>query len=1841
MTKIFKFVRFSSLLMFAAFVTTTLTIVTSASAQKASYLAYSDFYPEYLEDGSQASPGISYAYFDVTIDDGTSLSMGSGKTVTLKKGSTTVASLTSGSENIVIDGNRVWIYFGQTLDNVGDSYTLSIPQGLVKGLASIDNNGDDIAQTSLENQARDVKFTLAFLTLTDSSIKNGDSLPSYPAVDSMYFDYDFGSNEDYGSIKYDANKSIVLTKDGATYASWPVTKDGGHLSTNGSYPNRLVVNFKEDLDAGSYTLTLPAGIFSGIGLENGETTISFTITKALEYHIYPAPGNSASKSSMSHVTITYPATSTVTVNSGSTATLHFVKNSGSEEIADVSYTLSASGNVLTLSCPADNVPTSSSEINRNWFALSIPQGSYTVNDGGVDYTNEAMEFSPYQITAIAASDLTFTPALDTEGLTANDVREITLQLGENISWAVESDLTVGGTNNLLYGYQSLSDTQWMLNYGLKAISDDKKTLTLQMRDPSGLLNYTEKFPQGQLILQIRKDKLQDASGSKNGQMDINAWNLDGVTNAVTYKTVPADGDVLTVGALNSLELYFTRKIEVADKSAVITLRAKNSGENVTVKATEGTITTGSPRTVKFTNLFGNNTENDEYTFTIPAGTFRETDSKWINEEMTITCIKQGDFTYSDISPAQCIISGTASKPVVTAVEVREYYQKFEVTYPADAQIALASDWQSKLASCVFGETTATNGFNNNQDVVPTAKNGITVTNAEVSGNKLILTLSGKYNVSTTSGNVLCLRVAEGLLTLNGFTDGVPARKGNPALNFYYQGFESATAVNLNYENKNITLTTPDHTSNLVLQSEINEGKITLTGTEKLYFLNEYKLITAKYGFSATISDSNGSSKGTYTLANCDGSYSVTASGGPTNLSLGIYTIKVGDGYDNKGLYTGGQPTRGTFGKISLNGGVAVGELSYTIRVVADRNPMNVKDVLTNRTPAEFTRNSYPAGPTLFSWNVADGADFSIDWSKSIVVKRGGVTVATLPISNDYGYFSYSKSDNVMSVDLSKVEGLDLMNSYGEYTVVFPVGIFVGSNTIGSTEAEYSYTYNRIVNFDHTVAPASGIEVGDINEVKVTFTKADSDVTLAYDSTKSAVLTFDGNTVATCNAPVVDNTARTLTFSFSGVTEWTPGSYSLTIPADAVIYNTPENKPYPCGEAITASYTVKAADPFNGYLADHLSLYLPNTLKCNSANTMTMYGSSGLGLIGLGIDSKDLDINTACTEKVTLTRDGVEISSIACTEKDSRFFIMDYGMAESADDGSGLGGASTETYLYLLFDENVYDGGLDDYRVGGTYTLIIPDGAIKQGSNLLHGVTLNYVYDAGELKFDYALTPDPAKETPLSPQEVFANVTVTFRDEEGNAATSVKLASYLNDVLTEGYTLKDASGKTIPLASVNTNGTDNLTLSFGNASTDWATLTAPYTLEVAAGYVSVNAPLWNDDLDEGQTPDGNFKGLSASYAGPFNVSVPKLEDHITLSFPVALKCNKAMTTSQFGYGMMWIGLGLDSEEISINTACAENVTMSYGGELISSLSCADDGQVNIIPTGLFEEETGVSGGDASYQLFFAFDANYYMGLDENDESDHSDFRKDGEYTVVIPDGALKLGNDEMLGLTLVYNYTNGMFELSPDFYHVTPDNTVEIVNAPRIPHPLKTVAITFPGAQFVNCKNSLEEVTLTCPVSSTIDSSCPEEVIHPLSVAVSGDDTLVFTFDNTDNGADGKTEDAILKRYGTGDYKLAIPEGFIAVDSPQWDPDSESSKARSRRAKEALTGNVPAVNVNYRLDWRGIETNVTVIGLEKAESYNVFTPDGKAIRLNAQEEELTDLYPGIYIINGKKVYIRRK
>ncbi|MDE6811417.1 MAG: hypothetical protein K2J15_03615, partial [Muribaculaceae bacterium] len=92
----------------------------------------------------------------------------------------------------------------------------------------------------------------------------------------------------------------------------------------------------------------------------------------------------------------------------------------------------------------------------------------------------------------------------------------------------------------------------------------------------------------------------------------------------------------------------------------------------------------------------------------------------------------------------------------------------------------------------------------------------------------------------------------------------------------------------------------------------------------------------------------------------------------------------------------------------------------------------------------------------------------------------------------------------------------------------------------------------------------------------------------------------------------------------------------------------------------------------------------------------------------------------------------------------------------------------------------------------------------------------------------------------------------------------------------------------------------------------------------------------------------------------------------------------------------------------------------------------------------------------------------------------------------------------------------------------------------------------------------------------------------------------------------------------GTYEFRIPAYSLWIDADEY----------------FSPANFPTEDIVVSYVLKNGITGVAMIGVESADSYNVYTLDGKVVLLNATSDQMIDLAPGMYIINGKQAIIRK-
>ncbi|MDE5652384.1 MAG: hypothetical protein K2I48_02800 [Muribaculaceae bacterium] len=492
----------------------------------------------------------------------------------------------------------------------------------------------------------------------------------------------------------------------------------------------------------------------------------------------------------------------------------------------------------------------------------------------------------------------------------------------------------------------------------------------------------------------------------------------------------------------------------------------------------------------------------------------------------------------------------------------------------------------------------------------------------------------------------------------------------------------------------------------------------------------------------------------------------------------------------------------------------------------------------------------------------------------------------------------------------------------------------------------------------------------------------------------------------------------------------------------------------------------------------------------------------------------------------------------------------------------------------------------DYNATGKYVVKFPAGAFTlEGKEVgAFELTYDYINDKPVINFDYTLDPAPG-----APVKDLSTIVLHF--------DNASFMSYCSNSANPVATLESEDGSVkVNCVWPKNNWTNELTLDFSDADGKW--VAGKYTLTVHKGAVVVD----DETIDDSVPGNGNFEGLTAVYELEVEAGAEPLLNHMTLSHPATLECDVHSTRTAFGSGMGIIVLGIDTD----NAEGVENsdpITLSY--------SANENGEYEVLSSVYsykeFEVNFGGVGAAADDELI-EFPVSYYInmlffgdGEGGYNFADMDKFGRTGYYRLDIPEGAFKFDDKLMSGASLLFSYDaeGRTLEL---VYTLTPAPTEVLTDHTIFNYGKSGITVDFPDATTVDFVGN-GGATLTAEDGT---------VFKGYTASYEGRTGVKYTFNTAGN------------EWKNGTYTFRVPEKYIAVNMGYLD--------------DGDLGNSPEITATYHLEDETL--SVALIGVGAAESYNVFTLDGKVVKLNAAIEELKELEPGLYIINGKKAYLRK-
>lgn len=1356
------------------------------------------------------------------------------------------------------------MYIGTALLTLGLGFSAMAYNGLIP----IPFAGAAVAAAEEEVEPTpDPEPELSYFATPTSNIETGDKLSSYPGVTEIWFHFNLGTSDDPLPL---GSGTITITKDGAAYKSYEIGT-APEVYIGKSWITRLYVDFGGALEPGEYEVTVPEGAVemeyvessdSGSGKlvrkKNRKIVTTFTVVKGFEYSVVPTLGSKPVAADMQTITLTYPQGVTPEV-SGSIS----LKKYSLGAVSDVTtYSASVSANVVTLTCADVKAITPCvRDMQFEYYFLDVPAYAFTLTDGTGSYQQGAFTVGNWNVVA-DTKGMIFTPSFDTPNLKIDDLETITVELPENTSLAnanVEKGTTAffkifpNPVNNSYY-YDYLIESNVGNKYVCKRKAATSSTVancrpelcmkgSTTLRIASNVLQtveYIEVEVDGQTELQPKYTKL--------GQMDFDAYELDGKANILHYNSSPANGGTST--KINSFTLNFVQKAKVANPDAYISL-SLNGVSLKKVKVSETTTaaaaaTGAGSNSVAFANKFKNAegldfTDPGVYEFRVEAGAFKDITYGYLNEEIKVQAYIPGDVEYS-IFPAPCTVTGTDPDFVMTPGEgeAPTTIKEVIITFPNAVNVEINPNMYSINMNSSLGQLTYKNAAKGG---APQNYSGYKPDyRYEVIGKNQVKVICNEYAYPTPDNYVVGLKIYQGSFIITEMAEGdmYPTRKVSKTMTFYYPGLPMQKPDAIDADGNVL--------ENVVLHKE--DTYITIKAAGSIY-PHEVTGDEACY-----VADAEGNKLFNVSQSHPDGLQAIMQLKFPTGKTLapGAYKLVIPVG----GLQGGSSSVTSSI--------VVYNKEEFVYDFTVEPNYVDIDALFTRMYPEEtFTLKTWEFGPTMYVIQVNE----PITLKGNLSLLYEGEELTPLDITNE-GLISYipgetitpdepgvlaegdatTSTSGMLQINLDAIEGLSeyVKGLPGKYSVKFPKGS-VEINGDVNNEFQLDYTYEALpVDFTYELNPAP-VEGGTVNDLSIITLTFPNSAAVTYD-VNVATLEMPDGTILKQNYPEYTEDGKGLIFKFNAKNGWIDGQYKFTVNPMTVCVDTPEDAPNFPG--LEVYYTLEVPESLN----DHISkLVTPSAFDCDPSSATSPYGA-GLGFIELGLDSDKITLNNDCLKTIDVYRDGKRIFShnlsVESQENDPTIAIITVGGL--ADDGSGIIDGPVNCSLYII-NAAPGSGRENEFNVTGTYKIVIPDGAFKLNGVPLSSATLEYNYSSeSKADFSYDLTPANDESYAGEPEDFLKTITL-----KATAATFINYAG--NGGATLEYTPESGEKVEIPRDGYpETNMVNTITYKFGNKAFDWDTVgDGTYTFSVPAGYITINDMYWEEEPGT-----GNFPAVTAVY-----------------------------------------------------------------------------------------------------------------------------------------------------------------------------------------------------------------------------------------------------------------------------------------------------------------------------------------------------------------------------------------
>lgn len=574
----------------------------------------------------------------------------------------------------------------------------------------------------------------------------------------------------YISIDYAWTGEIVIKKDGETVQT--ITSKDNALSYATGLGYDLLINVNPLTAPGTYTVDFPAKVVSvadqdGVAnaAKNFACNWTFTVIKDINFSVSPAGGTQfAQISKGQQFEFLFPEGSTVSVDKKlaepedeKTGARFMYSNNGTTDAKQtfaMTVTLEAKGNKLVATADADFF-VNMTALTDSWGAyIVIPKGAVSVTLDGETTVMPQMQSGKYYTLAIPQSAIELTPAPGPDYLKPEQLKNMTLKFNVPGTVTMKSGtMGPGGSFGYMYFCIKAYDLEtknvtgsYVAAFNITPVEGTNE-FKLEMKpatNTTALQNNPENWERGAYALSIsanqftRTDEAANISAAGNILTNIGPLMVD--TKQATMlpsSVVPATSALNPATGLGVIKLTFPKAVEaVSDKNIKIYKKgdeanplftiASNDTKYVAVSSTSVTITL--PSVIK--NVLG------DYVLSIEEGAFRQTSGNNLPTEAITETYTFPEVLENTVSPQTGFVSELS---------------KITITFPGATSIKIV-DPEVKIsvlggAAGTSSQTTMTGEAEGNTVTFTLAKSFNTPNaypyNIEIPGSYMIVTKDGK------------------------------------------------------------------------------------------------------------------------------------------------------------------------------------------------------------------------------------------------------------------------------------------------------------------------------------------------------------------------------------------------------------------------------------------------------------------------------------------------------------------------------------------------------------------------------------------------------------------------------------------------------------------------------------------------------------------------------------------------------------------------------------------------------------------------------------------------------------------------------------------------------------------------------------------------------------------------------------------------------------------------------------------------------------------------------------------------------------------------------------------